>query len=89
VIIKLILKFMKRLLQIIVVTGVLCGSTISAHAQRKAEDTSSGRAAYGNAAPDFKAHKKKKKKSRKKAIKSAKRKQDRNNRSSYFTGRPY
>jgi hypothetical protein len=50
--------------------------------------TSSARAAYGNAVPDFKANKKKNQKRKKKARREVKRKKTRNNRL-YFHGRPY
>jgi hypothetical protein len=80
---------MKRLFQITILIGILTGSAHSAHAQRKAERSASGRAAYGNTVPEFKASKKKNQKAKKKAAKSAKRKKVRNHPSSYFTGRPY
>ena len=80
---------MKHVLQMMVVIIMLSGCAYRGHVQKRAENTSSVRAAYGNAAPDFRANKKKNKKSKKSALKSAKRKKDRNNRSSYFTGRPY
>lgn len=79
---------MKYVLQIIIIS-ILGGSVLTVHAQRRAEHTSSGRAAYGNSAPEFKASKKKNAKKKKKAVKTAKRKKVRNNRSSYFHGRPY
>ena len=80
---------MIRFFQIIIVTGILTGSTLSAHAQKAPERTASGRAAYGDMTPSFSTNKKKNKKAKKKARKSAKRKTRTNNRSSYFTGRPF
>ena len=80
---------MKRLFRISILISLFLGSAFSVDAQRKAEQTSGGRAAYGNTAPDFKEHKKKNKKSKTKALKAAKRKRATNKRSSYFSGRPY
>ena len=77
---------MKPLLRIFILISLLAGQVLTAQAQKKADRTSSGRAAYGNTVPEFRAHKKKNKKSKKKAIK---RKRATNKRSSYFSGRPY
>ena len=80
---------MTQLIQIVILTGILLGSAFNVHAQKRPERTSSGRAAYGNRVFDFKANKKKNQKKKKKALKAAKRKKVRNNKSSYFHGRPY
>jgi hypothetical protein len=80
---------MVRFVKIIILSGILTGSALNAHAQKAPERTASGRAAYGDTTPSFRANKKKNKKSKKKARKSAKRKTRTNNRSSYFTGRPF
>jgi len=80
---------MKPLLRIFILISLLAGQVLTAQAQKKADRTSSGRAAYGNTVPEFRAHKKKNKKSKKKAIKAVKRKRATNKRSSYFSGRPY
>ena len=80
---------MKFLVQITIMIGILISSAFSVHAQKRADRTSSGRAAYGDTAPDFKANKKKNHRAKKKALKSAKSKKVRNKRSSYFSGRPF
>ncbi|HYG20879.1 MAG TPA: hypothetical protein VD816_18200 [Ohtaekwangia sp.] len=80
---------MIRFIKILVLTGFFTGSVVSAHAQKAPERTGSGRAAYGDTTPSFRANKKKNQKTKKKARKSAKRKKRTNTRSSYFTGRPF
>lgn len=81
---------MKRLFQISIMTAMLLGFALNADAQKKAQRTSSARAAYGTAVPEFKAHKKRNRKAKKKARKSAKRKKaSSNKKASYFKGRPY
>jgi hypothetical protein len=76
---------MKLLLQIMILTSMLA---LSACGIQGPQHTSSGRAAYGNAVPDFKANKKQNQKRKKEARQGAKRKKTRNN-GSYFDGRPY
>jgi len=80
---------MTGIFKIVTLTCILLGCAINAYAQKRSDRTSSGRAAYGNTVPEFKAHKKKNQKKKKKAVKAAKRKKVRNNKSSYFQGRPY
>ena len=76
---------MKLLFPIILLISIfalsVCGTQSPQH-------TSSARAAYGNAAPDFKANKKQNQKRKKSARKKAKAKKGREN-DSYFEGRPY
>lgn len=78
---------MKRFVQHMMLVACVFG--VSACNIHNPQRTSSARAAYGNAVPDFKANKKKNQKRKKKARKSAKRKKSRNTRSSVFEGRPY
>lgn len=80
---------MKRLLQITIIASILTGSAFSARAQERVQNTSSARAAYGNAVNEFKFHKKRNQKAKKKAIKSAKRKDAGKTTASYFRGKPY
>lgn len=85
----LIKLLMKRLLQITIIASILTGSAFSARAQERVQNTSSARAAYGNAVNEFKFHKKRNQKAKKKAIKSAKRKNAGKTTASYFRGKPY
>ena len=64
----------------------LSGCNVYTH--KSPEATSSARAAYGDAMPEFKANKKKNQKRKKKARKQAKRKKSGDNKL-YFHGRPY
>ena len=72
-----------------IITSILAGAPFSVHAQKRPQDTSSARAAYGNAEPEFKANKNRNHKAKKKARKSAKRKKAKDTKASYFKGRPY
>ena len=74
---------MKLLFQMMILAAILVVSACSNQSH-----TSSARAAYGNAVPDFKANKKENQKRKKKAGKEAKQKKSRN-KSSYFHHRPY
>lgn len=74
---------MKLLCQIIILTSMLA---VSACGIQGPQNTSSARAAYGNAAPDFRANKNQNRK--KEARQGTKRKKSTNN-NSYFEGRPY
>lgn len=76
---------MKLLFRIIILTSMFA---ISACGIQSPQHTSSARAAYGNAAPDFKANKKQNQKRKKSARTKAKGKEAREN-DSYFHGRPY
>lgn len=76
---------MRLLLQILVLTTMFA---VSACGIQNPQNTSAARAAYGNAAPDFRANKKLNQKRKKRAGKEAKRKKARGNRL-YFQGRPY
>jgi len=76
---------MKLLFYIMILTSIFALSACNVHL---AHQTSSARAAYGNAVPDFKANKKQNQKRKKKAHKAAKRKNGRDNKS-YFYRRPY
>ena len=76
---------MKLFSLIMVLAGLLIASACNV---QNPQHTSSARAAYGNAAPDFKAHKKKNQKKQRRAVRDAKRKNTPNNRL-YFHRRPY
>jgi hypothetical protein len=65
---------MKTIFHVILIVGLVAGTSFSAQAQTRDAQTSSARAAYGNPAP-FKAHVKKNNRSKRKARKSARRKQ--------------
>jgi hypothetical protein len=79
---------MKLLLRIIILSCLFGMSACNVHAQNGPQRTSSARAAYGNAVPEFKAHKKKNQKRVKKTRKEARQKTVRKNRS-YWHARPY
>jgi hypothetical protein len=68
-----------------ILASMVAASACSIQSQ---QHTSSARAAYGNAVPDFKANKKQNQKRKKKAVKEAKRKKSPDTRS-YFHARPY
>lgn len=76
---------MKPVCHIIILT---CMFFLSACGTQGPQHTSSARAAYGNAVPDFKANKKQNQKRKTDALKGAKRKRAQDN-GSYFHGRPY
>jgi hypothetical protein len=76
---------MKRLVPIIVLTGMLA---VSGCASQKSHRTSSARAAYGDGVPDFKANRKKNQKRKNRARKESKQKNSRTHHSP-FEGRPY
>jgi hypothetical protein len=81
----LILLLMKFPIHMMILTSILAVSACSGP-----QETSSARAAYGDAVPEFRATKKKNQKREKKALKEAKRKNaGNNNNKSYFEGRPY
>jgi hypothetical protein len=79
---------MKLLFQIVILTIMFALPACNVYTQRSPQRTSSARAAYGNAVPEFKANKKKNQKRKKKALKETKRKKARNSRSPWH-GRPY
>lgn len=81
-------SIMKLFLHFLIV-ATMCGvSACGVNGGKSAHLTSSGRAAYGNAAPEFKANKKKNQKRKKMAGRQAKRKRATDNRL-YFHRRPY
>lgn len=77
--------FMKLLFQIMILAIMFA---ISACGSQGPQHTSSARAAYGNAVPDFKANKKQNQKRKREARNGAKRKKIQDN-GSYFHARPY
>lgn len=78
----------KLLFHIMIFSSLLAVSACNVYVQKNPQRTSSARAAYGNAAPDFKSSKKKNQKRENKARKAAKRKKAPDN-NSYWHRRPY
>jgi hypothetical protein len=80
---------MKRLLYLASFTFLLIvASSVNVHAQKRAQRTSSARAAYGVTTPNLRVHTRRNAKAKKKAKKSAKRKQDLNKKVPYRRGMP-
>lgn len=77
---------MKLLFPIVLLTVVFLLSGCNVYTQRSPYNTSSARAAYGDAAGDFDAHQRKNQKRKKKARKARK---DSRNSPSVLHGRPY
>jgi hypothetical protein len=80
---------MKRFRYIVIIIALfVLGSVVNVHAQRKPQRTSSARAAYGTATPQFKSNAKRNKKAKKNAGKSGKRKKLKNDKEAYRRGMP-